>query len=280
MSSVIADWKDNARDRVLWIDFERYAWRVFAGSAEDWYHNSVRFAGTLNQALRVIRSDVVAIDLLAPFIAACNSNASDEVSQPSRLIDFLSQRPEPLAFVSDVADALKYSIGGRADLVLKLCSPRDLLLAVGASDEIASDFAVLDDLSTALVGLVRRLSNKAFTCLQLSSRAPAGLSADEQEAYAPILKTAEYYGWATCISYENCSTGALSLCEFDFALFPEITVEELAARGDKRCGGGLTPRFWRSPGELLATDAQLLHGTIPEDAHPETVSEKIKALAR
>lgn len=280
MGSAILDWKNGTRSRLLWIDFEDYARRVFAGSAADWYRNPVRFAGTLSQALKVLRSDVVAVDVLAPLIAAWRSSPGDDDCPefPAQLIDSLAGKSEPLAFVTEVADALAHSIGGRSDLVLKLSSPGDLLRAFGATDAVASDYSALDDVSTTLVGLMRRLSSRTFAGLQLSCADPAGLSADEQDAYAPIFRTAEYYGWCTCISYAGRTAVALPQCEADIALFPAVAVEQLAAIGNRRCGGGLTPQFWLGRGAPPATEQGLLHGVIPADAYPETVAEKIKSL--
>jgi hypothetical protein len=281
MSSAIANWKSGSLDRLRWIDFERYARRVFAGSAEDWYSNPTRFAGTLGQALRVVRSDVIAIDVLAPFLAGWKADRQpgDASASPSALIDHLTQHSPSLAFVSEVLDALAHAVGTRADLAIMLRSPRDLLLGVGATDEVASDFGALDDVGNALVGLVRGLSGKSLACLQLSSLAPAGLSADEQDAYGPILQAAQYYGWTTCISFDAHVDEALPAFESDIALFPELDAATLAGRNDRRCGGGLTSRFWLGSSGLSTAGLQLLHGRIPEDAYPETVAEKIQALA-
>lgn len=281
MNSALAQWQRGERGQVLWIDFERYAWRVFAGATAEWYQDPVRFAGTIGQALRVVRSDVVAIDVLAPFIAAWRAEAAHEQApvSVSALTDFLSQQPACLSFISEVADALQHSVGDRADLALKLFSPRDLLLAVGADEALASDFSALDDLGAALVELLRNLSSKSFACLQLHTLAPAGLSADEQDAYAPILRTAEYYGWITCLSFGGVHADMLPDCEAAIALYPEVAAEDLVDTAERRCGGGLTSRFWLGP-DPLAGELGLLHGTIPADAYPEAVAEKIRSLGR
>jgi hypothetical protein len=277
MSTVIADWKSGVRQRLLWIDFERYAWRVFAGGAEDWYRNAARFAATLGQALRVVRSDVVAIDVAAPLLSAWATESSSRHPDAASFIDFLSTCEGPRAFVADVADALGHSIGSRADLVLKFPCPRDLMMAAGIAEDAAQDFGALDDLSTALVALLRQLSSKHFAGVQLLSSSSEGLSDDETDAYAPIFSTAGYYGWATCLTYMKDYFGPIQ-CGAQIGLFPNESMDRLLTRGDPKCGGGLTSAYWLGSESVSIEGCRLPYGLIPEEANPETVIEKIKRL--
>ena len=55
MSSVFADRAQGLNRPLLWLDFERYAARVFAGQPADWLTNAHRHADTLSQAQRLVR---------------------------------------------------------------------------------------------------------------------------------------------------------------------------------------------------------------------------------
>lgn len=283
MSTMIADWKSGARKRLRWIDFERYARRVFAGSADDWYRNPVRFAGTLGQALRVIRSDVVAVDAMTPFLdhlGQDKADAGDAGSASSgQIADLLQTASAPQQFLSDVADALAHSIGDKADLVLTLRSPRDLLLELGASDEEASDFDALDAIGTAQVALIRSLSTKSFQGLQILSSSPLGLSPDEVDAYEPIMRTAEYYGWARVLCHTNALPGVAAGLGSDIVLFSNASLGKLLEVDGEQLGGGLTSDYWKGSDAPSFGDLRIIHGIVPVDANPESVVEKMTALA-
>lgn len=283
MSKVIAEWKDGARPTLLWVDFERYASRVFAGSPVDWYRDPVRFAATVRQAHRVVPSNLVAVDVLAPFFDLLGQDMSDSVtwrSQPPLLrVQALLDEAAPREFVYDVVDALTHALDDDVDLVLKLRSPKDLLVAVGAPAGVVADFATLDEVGTALVGLIRLLSNKAFTCLQVSTDSINDLSADEYDACEPLFRAAEYYGWATCLSFANYRSDHLPQSAAELLLLPELSASRLFQAGDARFGGGLPSAFWLDGDSRPPEALRLLYGVIPEDASPETVAERMRALA-
>ena len=276
MSKLFADWKRGARDRLLWVDFERYAARVFASGAPDWYRNPVRQAATLGQAWRVIPSDVITVDVTAPFLDRIDNSASAGNSPVSMVIDLLADAA-PLRFVDEVADALGHSLGDKVELAVKLNSPRDLLLAAGADADLAGDFGVLDDVATALVGVIRKLSEKPFGILQITSRHDAPLSADEYDACEPIFRAAEYYGWGTCLAYSGANTGE-ALDGINLTLFPECSTTELVDAPARSVGGGLTTDFWLSD-QPLESPLSVLYGVIPEGAAPENVIAKMRAIA-
>lgn len=283
MSTVIADWKSGARQAIVWVDFERYASRVFAGSPADWYRNPVRFAATIGQAHRVIPSDLVSVDVLASFLDLLGQEVSLagglRSESPLRQLQTLLGEVAPREFVIEVVDAMTHAIGDDIDLVLKLRSPRDLLLAAGAPAGVASDFGELDDVGTALVNLIRLLSNKSFTCLQICTDSANGLSTDEQDACEPLLRAAEYYGWTTCLSFDKYRSGVIPPAAADLVLFPELPASRLIEVGDVRFGGGLQSSFWLDGGGRLPDAIRLLHGVIPEGASPETVAERMRTLS-
>ena len=282
-SPFIADWKRGEKERLVWIDFERYAARVFAGSPVDWYRNPVRFAATIGQAHRVIPSELVSIDLTAPFLdflqqAAGESGQKDSPAAQSAVLRLaqLLEETAPFEFVSQVVDALAHSIGDDAVLVLKLQSPRELLFAAGATDEVAGDFGALDEVGTALGKLIRRLSSKPLACLQLCC--DSGLTADEEDACDPLFRAAEYYGWASALSFAHCGDDFPPLPKVDLALFRDLPAERLLGATDRRFGGGLPALFWLDGGSLPAKPG-VLYGVIPEESSPETVAERMQMLS-
>lgn len=279
MASVLADWKSGTRKKILWVDYERYAYRVFSGSPDDWYRNPTRFAAAISQAHRIISTDIVTVDVTAPFIDFYQNNAGKFSGSAVSVLQALFSEAEPAEFVSEVIDALAHSMGTKVDFAFKIQSPRDLLLTVGASAEEAADFGNLDDTGIALVAMIRQFSSKPFSCLQIATGSETDLSADEQDAGEPLLRAAEYYGWASCFSFEKFSAKELPAIAADFILLPEWSAEAIAQAGNERYGGGLPAGMWCEEGELPQGALRILHGRIPEDASPELVAEKMKSLA-
>lgn len=277
MATIFADWNSEARRRIVWVDFERYAYRVFAGSPSDWYSNPVRFTAAVIQAHRVIPSDVVTIDGMAPFLAClpCDIDGTSDATAVQCLLEVMKS-PAPLAFIAEVVDALTHHLGDEVDFALKLQSPQDLLRSAGALSA-AADFDALDEIGTALVGLVRQLSSKAFVCLQICSNGLEGMSIDEEEACDPIFRSAAYYGWEACATYSAVSTGVSVTSAVDLVLLPELPEATVRAMGGRKFGGGLDAAFWSGRGEI-PQQLSLLHGVIPEFARPETVVERMRAL--
>lgn len=278
MGTVFGDLKSGVRQKIVWVDYERYVWRVFAGSPLDWYRNPVRFAATLSQAHRIIPSDLVTIDVTAPYLDWYRENTGHYSGSPVDMVQSLLAETTPYEFVEEAVDALAHSLGNEVDLVLKLQSPHDLLCAVGASEEEAEDFGNLDDTGTALVSLIRKLSGKPFGCLQIASSGESIPSIDQQDAQEPLQRAAEYYGWATSICMENYCAAKLPEATADLMLLPELPLDYFAGGDSARYGGGLASAFWLDQDSSSPELLPVLYGRIPESATPELVAEKMKML--
>jgi hypothetical protein len=275
-ANILRSWLDGQRGRVLWIEFDDYARRVFAGNPADWLKQATRCANTIAQARSVIRSEVLSLDVLAPVRAALEASSDEDAVE--RIRSALAD-PAGRAFTTEVLDALAHRFAQDLDLVLKLTSPRDLLAACGVEDP---GFDELDDVTMALSELVRTFSEKPIAGLLLSRAAAEAVSADEADAYATLVGSAQHYRWITALALTAGSpaTGAVDGLDVDVLLYPELPAAQLAAvaADGVRCGGGLVRSYWLAPDAPATPDTGVLYGSVPESAEPELVLARVKAL--
>lgn len=261
-----------AAGRLLWIEFDAYAHRVFAGGRPGWHGDASGYAATLLQANAIVRTDVLSIPAAAAALAALPPRNGGSAADAVR--DALAA-PAAAAFAAGAVDALAHRLGGRTDLVLTLPPPRALLLACGAGAAEAGDFDALDDVAMAAAGLLRALSDKPVAGLALSFAAPP--EEDEIAACDTLVGTARHYGWSVAVlaAYAQDAAEAAVLAPLgpDLTLLPEVPAASLTAPG---LGGGLTRQFWEAG---AAVDGpRLLHGTIPDGLAAEEVVRRIDGL--
>jgi hypothetical protein len=275
--SVFTDWLGSAATTAVWIEYEAYARRVFANSPPHWYGDPVRYSATLIQAQSAIASHCLSVDILAPFLSGLE--ASGAPRDATAIVDSLGAGAHA-EFVDQALDALLHRFGGRLDLFLKLRAPADL---VEIGDNARSfTFDDLDDLSTAMSDFVRPLADKPVTGLLLEKRGDVSLSADEADAYEPIIAAARHYDWVTAMSCPDVTSRAIAgtQLDIDVLLLPQLALEQIAREATApRIGGGLTDAYWHGA-PISAEDAsgRLLYGCIPESANPETVLSVLRAL--
>ena len=275
-SRIFKSWKGGGRQTLRWIEFDDYARHVFAGDPADWLTNPVGFVSGISQALGVVSTDVISIDLFAPFRAAVDPGSQDD---PIALANALLDKNAPLAFIGDVINALRHRYAGSADLVLKVPVPHDLLLACGAPESDAQDFDHLDDVAMSLCNFLRRYAEKDIDGILLTSEGVAGVSEDEIDAYGPMFAVARHYDWFTAMAMATSSVGELPAFDCDIFLFPELSLTALGAAETQSVGGGLSKDFWLSREELHAVAGPFAYyGAIPVEAEPERVIQRIKAL--
>ncbi len=244
------------RPSLLWIEFGAYARRVFAPSAAAWNANASAQAGAIVQAHRVIPSDVVSVDLTAPFLSA--RGEGDDV--PAVLA-----REAPRLFAFDLLDAVAHSLAGRADIVVRVPAPGDLCRAARGHGD--PDFNAMDDAMMAVADLVRAISSRPVSALLIATEVRRALSVDEVEALETLCASAQYYDWPIALA-ADASAGR-----------PRLTTLLLDAESDpsgRSTGGGLGARFWQ--GGAAPQAEGLLFGQIPEAARPETVLAAISGL--
>lgn len=263
-------WIDGRRERLRWIDFTAYAHRVFAAGNERWLADPRVFTGGLIQAQGVIGTEVLSVDVLAPYLAVLVPDAES----PSEAAQAMFAQAAPSAFVADVLDALVHSLGGKVDLVLKIPSPADTLRAAGLVGE--ATFDDLDDTAIALANVLRAHAERSLSGILIT--ASAELTADEAEALESVVSAAKHYNWCVAISFDQATAAVADGPPIgaDVALYPGCGFAALA--GLQNVGGGLEPAFWT--GELTLPDAPrvLAYGVIPSEAQPETVAQRAASL--
>jgi len=272
-ADVLRDWRAGRRERVLWIEYDAYARRVFAGAPDDWLGDARRYAATLVQAHVVLPTEVLSLEVLAPYL---DTIAGDE-RHPLTILEQVLESPSPASFADEVVDALVHRFAGRVDLVLKIGSPADLLIACGASQQRALDVDDLDDCATLLAAFVRRYAERPVGALQITSSAVEGMREEEIEACAPLVGAAAHYGWLSVFAFERWRADTLPESTADVVLLPEVRAEVLTSDSGRRYGGGLTAEFWNGRVRLERLPA-LLHGRVPENAEPETVLAQVGSL--
>lgn len=284
MKGLVAEWLEGIREHLLWIDFESYARRVFAGTPRDWYQDPASYVATILEAHVLVQSDVVAIDAMGPYIAAL---AQDETLSrrctglaPVEAVAAMLDAEAPGRFLADVVDALVHRLAGTADLFLKLQSPRELLIAAGAPADEEADFGDLDDVATAMANFLRPLANKPLQGLQVATRQPNGMDADEIEALDPLLGAAAYYGWVRALSFDRYRGGERPDIDVEVLLLPDspsVHRMELEA-GSGHVGGGLSGLFWNGQADVILGKRSLHYGVIPEGVTPESVVARLRTL--
>jgi hypothetical protein len=279
VSGVLESLLAGAGDGCLWVDFDAYAHTVFAGGSSQWLQDPARRAAALEQAQKVVASQVLTIDLLAPFLAA------GEPREGSAAAAAMSMLENSVAhdYVNTLLDAVGHRLARDMDIVVALPSPRELLVAAGAPPSEMPDFNDLDDAAMALTDLLRSLSSKPLQALLVKVSEPQAFGADEAEAAATLVAAVRHFGWRIAVATPDPGwppgEALLAAIDADLYLFPEAPLDALLSRADRRVGGGLGEGFW-SASEALppAVAAAVLYGTIPPRLAPEQVLARRAAL--
>lgn len=274
---ILRSFVDGARPRVVWIEYDAYAHRVFANSASDWLTQATRYANTVIQARKAVRTEVITIDIAAAGLAAIAAGGDPVARCRAVLADSTAHR-----FTAECVDAVLHRLVDDVDVVLRVPCPRDLLQACGAQGE--PDFDALDEVGTAIVAALRGYSDKSVAGLLLTRAADVPLTPDEVDAYGPILNAAHHYGWVTCmtVAASLLDAKAAAIDDVDLVLCGELPIARIReARADGLAlGGGLTAAVWSVTGQMpVIQEGDLVFGTIPADANPETVLANCAALS-
>ncbi|MGE0335618.1 MAG: hypothetical protein AB7O21_07950 [Gammaproteobacteria bacterium] len=276
-AGVLRGYLDGTRAGALWLEYDSYAQRVFANGAADWLSQPSRFANTMVQARKAIRSDVVTVDITAAALASMP--AGDDPVERCRMAlgDEAGRR-----FAADCIDAILHKLAREIDLVLRVPSPRNLLMRCGQEGE--PDFDQLDEVATAIVSSLRTHADRNIGGLLLTRDSSAPLSADEADAHGPVLNAAHHYGWVTCLSLPGVlvAGGTVEVDDVDLLLcgdLPQARIRALRGQG-RALGGGIPPALWSATGEVPTRAADdLLFGVVPVDANPETVLARCASLS-
>jgi hypothetical protein len=278
MSNVFAEIAGRLQRPPVWIDFEAYAARVFAGAPADWLVNAHRYADAMVQAQKLVRSDVIALDLTRAALTKSASGA--DLSLAERLGTWASDMASH-RFNTDVLDEVFHRLAAQTALVMALPSPSRLLRAWGV--EPPFDFDDLDDVASALVALLRQHADRRFTALMIDFDEAGGPSADELEACAPLQKSAKYYGWGMAWRLDALPEGELpdallAATDVDSVLVGGWSDDALVAQDAPRLAGGLNNAYWCDETARAPSSPGMRFGTIPPQALPERVASRLQLL--
>jgi len=274
-AGILKSWLAGTRAGALWIEYDDYAGRVFAGAPADWLEQAVRYANTLGQARKIVRTDVLTIDLTAPCLARAPMDGSAFERARQALSDASAR-----AFGAEVLDALAHKFAGDTDLVLKIASPGDLLKRCGGGEP---SFDELDELASALADMLRALAERPVAALLLARAGDEAWTADEADACDPLFNAAHHYGWSTALSVDAALLDG-AFTGVDLLLCAEAPASRLDPGGSSderrpRVGGGLSAAYWRGDAAPGPPAGALAYGIIPVDAAPELIAERCAALA-
>lgn len=262
-------WLAGSGRRLKWIDFERYACAIFAGSPTGWGQDPALRVRTLADAQRVVASDVIVIDLGPLIFEAIARTDGEPADRCGTAI-----KDEGLSrLVVETAAAAAHQFSSSVELVLSCPAPSDLLVAAGAQRGVI-DLDDADDVGLHLIDLIRLVADRPFAGLVLRSVAvPEG---EDLEAWGPLLSAASHYGWVRIARLDSpvepgSRRGSL-MNSVDVLLIADLTRESVEQ--DRRLGGGLGQSFWVDP-TVAAPVTGVCFGEVPPDASPESVMSRL-----
>jgi len=267
--NVLDDWVHAGRDRLTWLDTDRYVRSVFAGACEHWYDDPGTMVAATAQAQQLLHSDVLGVDLAGPFSGRL------VLGSGAAMVTAVLESEEPRRDLLTTVDAMLHRFGDTVAIVLECPSPRRLL---GEGD---TGFDALDDVATALLEVIRTVADRGVHGLQITCDTPGGPDEDELDSWSSLLAAARHYRWVTAIRL-NGVTEPKQLdvtVPGDLLLFPHLEAEMVP--DDRRHGGGLPGSAWTDVGDpaaIAAAKRQFRFGEIPPDAAPETVLARITTL--
>ncbi len=266
-------WLDGERDRLVWIEFDDYAHRVFANDAADWLDVANVFVSGVSQAQGVVATEVLSIDVLASYLWSVDGQSGVTVDGLQALL----QLEAPKGFVNEVLDALAHRYANDVDLILKIDSPAQLLRRAGVTE--APTFDDLDDIGIALSNVLREFSTKPITGVLISSA--ESISDDEAEALESVVSAARHYEWRVALSLDGAAVVPSEIPEVDvdLVLLPGVAIAALAAPHELSLavGGGLRAAYWEAGAEAPTAERCLLYGAIPAQTQPELVVQRVAA---
>lgn len=269
---LIRDWLSGRAALLRWLDFEDYARQVFGNDHPAWYREPMRYVAGLADANKVLGSQVVSFDFGA-VLGTYAAHAQGEQGA-SRLAAVLGAA-EVNAFCNDAIAALCHQHSGRADVVLKLPSPAQLLVNLGES-ATDIDFDMLDDMATALADLLRGFAGQPIAGLLLEFADIGADLAEECEACEVLQSVAGHYDWVFALTVADDEVAEqLGELSADLILSADCG---LADAGDGAVTGGrLDAEFWQN-GLCEVIGRACLYGRVPPNADPKIIVERVASL--
>lgn len=254
---------DDLSQPIVWLDFDAYANQVFAGRHAGWLRTAATRIGALERAQSAVSSDVVIFDVAAPFLAAGLPRSE------------LFRDEGASAYLDTLCAAAGHRLARKASIVLSIPSPRDLLIATGLAADQVAGFDECDDVAMAACDLLRRLSEKTVSWLNLRFSDRDKVGDDELDAIQPLVRAARHYGWSVALEFpaitqpDRAFAGAL---EADCYLYPDAA----GPSTDPRVLSGVSPTWWS--GALEGDPPDRFCGGVPTEIAPELLLRRFAMI--
>lgn len=259
----------------VWLDHLGYAAALLSRGVVPW-SNTAEFISLLGRAQGLLKSDVVAFPL-APACAAwieANPGLAAAMGSKSRVgfpLKTLLSDEALRAHLLEVANGLRASMAG-AILALVLPSPRAWLgIAYGQGHGGATVDVEDDDADSASVYVADFLRGFANSVDVLSMQEAADFtprSADQIALYQAVVNVGRNYRWDIGLHVQGNIDAAVAEA-IDFTIAP-------GGAAGKRQGVVVPAEYWSGQGSAPAS--KFRYATIPADAKPETVLDRLAAL--
>jgi len=268
-------WLDAVRTqsrRLLWLDETAYTTRVLANGRAPWL-NVAAWITWRRQALRLLEPDIAVLD-----VVECASHWLEReralsqhacsVREPGAPLRTLLSDERFHRHLGELLEALRVSTRNPTALVIH--SPQRWLRqsywwAFAASPDLDED--VIEDAAGDISRMLRALSHIGTDALLLLEDAmPPARVGDLLSCYSSISNVARHYRWDAGI----CLPGGApdDLKGLDFAVVPCEGATEAIPNAS----------FWKASVSLPLETGSFLYAVVPEDADPQEVLERLRAL--
>jgi hypothetical protein len=283
----------SGKEPKIWLDFIDYAKRLFAEGKQDLWQNPALLISVYSQAQGLLRSDVFHFPLNQIYAFWLDAHSTEmekwRGKRPTFVLKKMLALEEPRNILLEVLSGLTELNRDAKPFVLSLGSPRQWLQWISRMVRPGEDPSISgDDVDSAamyIADFLRNFSTAGISAIVLEeTENPLLDMAEMVELYQPILNLAGHYQWSVGFSF----LGEVPKCtvfndKVDFMLFGESDISSLLPywQEEAAIGGGLNQAFWthKGDGDRSVLPVQgLLFGTIPEDADPEFVLERLKEL--
>jgi hypothetical protein len=272
-------WLDAVRSqtrRLIWLDDTAYTARLFANGRAPWLDPGA-WVGWRKRALQLLEPDIAVLD-----VTECATHWLERDAKLLALVRSTSEPGGPLRTLlsddrlhSHLVHLLR-ALGATTDkpLALTIHSPRRWLVELYRrtfADQVEPNEDEIEDAAGDISRLLRALSDAGSDVLLLQEEhlPPARIGA-WLDCYGSIVNVARHYRWDVGAYLPGGAPANIG--ELSFAIAP--------ADGSVRTLGLAVDReFWEgAPAPGATVSDQFLYATIPVDAQPNSVLERLKEL--
>jgi hypothetical protein len=283
------------KELMIWLDYIAYANRLFAGGKPELWQDPYLLITVYSQAQGLLRSDVIHIPVNKVYESWLEANSAEIEKWMGKRTTFVLKKmialEEPRNILLEVLRGLTQMNSDAKPFALSLGSPQQWLQWISRIVRPSEEPTISnDDVESAamyLADYLRIYSTAGISAIVMEETDNLISEISERiEFYQPILNLASHYQWSVGFSFPGEANNYLvSEKKVDFTLFGESQITSLLPFWEKKApiGGGLNHSFWMFNGEERGSEFPvqgLLFGTIPEDANPELVLEKLKELRK